>query len=289
VTTNLELGSYYVRKGAQSLLSRALRPVYHRLAPWTLASRPEPQFEQIEAALQNIDGLEVKRFQVDTGGMQAWTAEADYPTLAYLANREEKILEHYVSFVLLDLQRSTTVVDVASCRSFFPEIMRRKGYRVIAQDLSYPSGLHGDRMGGDASQMSLPEASIGGMTLHCSFEHFEAEADTRFVRNVGRLLEPGARVVILPLYLSHQYCIETDPLVSKGSIPIDEGASLVASFGYGNRHGRHYDVDALRARVLKPAMESGLRPTVHVIENARDISPACYLHFALVLEKPVGA
>lgn len=286
MTTNVELASYYMRKGAQALLSRTLRPVYNRIAPWTRVSRPEPRFEQIEPALQDLDGVEVKPFVIDPAGLQQWTDDAGYPALAYLANRQEKILEHYVSYVLLDLKKAAILVDVASCRSFFPDIMRRKGHRVIAQDLSYPPGLHGDRMGGDASRMSLANNTIGGMTLHCSFEHFENEADERFARNVAPLLEPGARVVILPLYLSHAYCIETDPLISNGAVPVDEGASLVASFGYGNRHGRHYSVPALRSRVLTPALEAGLRPSIYVIQNAAQISPACYLHFALVLEKP---
>lgn len=286
-TTNIELAGYYVRKGAESALSRALKPVLHRTAAWTRIARPEPQNSMIDTALQAQTEAEIRRYRIDERGLAVWTDRGQYPTLAYLVNREEKILEHYVSIELLRLNSGGTLVDVASCRSFFPEIMRRNGFRVIAQDLSYPEGLHGDRLGGDAGAMVFPPGSIAGMTLHCSFEHFEGDADTRFVRNVAGLLQPGGRVVILPLYLNHVYCIETDPLVSGGKIPVDVGAELVASFGYGNRHGWHYNVYALRKRVLEPAREAGLIPTIYTVENAREISPACYLRYALVLEKPV--
>jgi hypothetical protein len=42
---------------------------------------------------------------------------------------------------------------------------------------------------------------------------------------------------------------------------------------------------ALERRVLQPARESGLEVTVHEIQNAADVNPACYLRFALVLER----
>jgi hypothetical protein len=285
--TNLELATYYLRKGAESAFSRALRPVLNRTAPWTNETRPEPRFDVIDPALAHESIVaEVRSFTIDIEDFRQWAAAGQYPALAYLVNKDEKILEHYVSFVLLDLKATGTVIDVASCRSFFPDIMRRRGYRVIAQDLSYPGGLHGDRLGGDAAAMNLPEGSVAGMTLHCSFEHFEGDADSRFVRNVGPLLQPGGRVVILPLYLSHKYCVETDPLVSAGRIPVDPGAELVASFGYGNRHGRHYNVEALSRRVLQTARDSGLKSTIYIMQNTKDVSAQCYLRYALVLEKP---
>lgn len=285
--SNLELATYYFRKGAESALSRALRPVLNRTAPWTVETRPEPRFDIIEPALAHSGvGAQIQPFLIDLAAYRQWVEDGQYPSLAYLVNKDEKILEHYVSFVLLGLEPAGTLIDVASCRSFFPDIMRRRGYRVIAQDLSYPEGLHGDRMGGDAAAMAFPEGSVAGMTLHCSFEHFEGDADIRFVRNAGRLLQPGARIVILPLYLSHMYCIETDPLISAGQIPVDEGAELVASFGYGNRHGRHYSVDALSRRVLQTAKEAGLDATIYIVQNAKEVSPHCYVRYALVLQRP---
>lgn len=284
-TSPLGLGWYYLKKGLQAYASRAMQPRFQRIYPWASERRGEPDTAVIES---EIGALPVRRadYQVSVEKFSRWVKEADYPRLAYLANRDEKFLEHQVSVDLLNLTAAGVLVDVASCRSQFPNIMRKRGFRVIAQDLSYPPGLRGDILGGDAAAMDLPEASIDGVTLHCSFEHFEGDADTRFVTNIGRLLKPGGRVVILPLYLHDRYIIETDPFVSAGDVPVDPGATLAASFGYTNRFGRHYDARALSNRVIQPAIKAGLDVTIVRINGARAVSPTCYLRYALLLERP---
>lgn len=287
MTSTIELGWYYLKKGVQASASRGLRRRFERRYPWAARERSEPRWPAIDAALREVPHpVAVHEYEVNAQLYAQWLAAAHYPRLAYLANREEKFLEHQVSVDLLGISNGPgLLVDVASCRSYFPDIMRRRGFRVIAQDLSYPPGLHGDTLGGDAAAMELPEAAVDGITLHCSFEHFEGDADTRFVTNVSRLLKPGARAVILPLYLHDTFVIETDPLVSAGNVPLDEGASLVASYGYTNRFGRHYDVPALFKRVLLPATQAGLRATVVRIAGAKNVSKGCYLRYALVLER----
>lgn len=284
--STVELGWYYLKKGVQASMSRGMRQRLQRRYAWASAERGEPDAARIDAELSPLEGVTVQDYQVDPQRFAHWVAQAQYPRLAYLANREEKFLEHQVSVDLLDVNAPGMLVDVASCRSYFPDIMRRRGFRVIAQDLSYPAGLHGDILGGDAAAMELPEESIDGVTLHCSFEHFEGDADTRFVSNIGRLLKPGARAVILPLYLHNEFLIETDPLISGGNVPVDDGARLTASFGYANRFGRHYDVAALRRRVLQPALDAGLNVVLHRIRGAKEVSTGCYLRYAMVLQRP---
>jgi SAM-dependent methyltransferase len=284
-TSPLGLGWYYLKKGLQACASRAMQSRFERAHQWATERRGEPDTAVIES---QISALPVRRadYQVNVENYPRWVKAAHYPRLAYLANRDEKFLEHQVSVDLLNVKAPGLLVDVASCRSQFPNIMRRRGFRVIAQDLSYPLGLHGDILGGDAAAMDLPEGSIDGVTLHCSFEHFEGDADTRFATNIGRLLKPGGRVVILPLYLHDRYVIETDPLISGGDVPVDRGATLAASFGYTNRFGRHYDAQALLSRVIQPAVEAALDVTIVRISGAKAVSPGCYLRYALLLERP---
>ncbi|HET7813487.1 MAG TPA: methyltransferase domain-containing protein [Candidatus Baltobacteraceae bacterium] len=274
---------YYAGKAATAIASKALRPYFSRRYGWARREREAPRDDIVAGALASAC-IPVEAFTVRRERFVRWIREAQYSALAYVVNRVEKQLEHFVSIELLALPARGTLIDAASCRSPFPELMRARGYRVVAQDLSYPAGLHGDRLGGDAAAMELPSAFADGITLHCSFEHFEADADTRFVSTVGRILKPGARAVILPLYLSHTYTIETDPLVSRGKVPVDPGAQLVAGYGYANRFGRHYDAASLLARVLQPAERSGLNVTVVRVEHP-DVKPA-YLRFALILERP---
>lgn len=274
---------YYAGKAVTAIASKALRPYFSRRYRWARRQREAPRAEVVASAMEAAR-IGVETFAVDGERFARWLQTVHYPPMAYVANRIEKQLEHYVSLELLALPAQGTLIDAASCRSPFPAIVRARGYRVIAQDLSYPAGLNGDRLGGDAAAMNLPDAFADGVTLHCSFEHFESDADSRFASSVGRILKPGARAVILPLYLSHTYTIETDPLVTRGNVPVDAGAQLVASYGYANRFGRHYDVASLIARVLEPAGQTGLRASVVRIEHP-GIEPA-YLRYALLLERP---
>jgi len=229
--------------------------------------------------------VEVRRYGVDPQRMREWEANSRYPAFAYVVSRDEKILEHQVSWDLLDAPPGGTLVDVASCRSYFPAIVRATGRRCIAQDLSYPQGLRGDVLGGDAAAMDLPDAFADGMTLHCSFEHFEGDADTRFVREAARVLKPGGKVAIQPLYIHQDYFVLSDPYGPEGVGPIDDGAYFIAAFGYSNRFGRHYDPQAFVRRVAAPAIAAGLRTIVYIIDGAHKVSQACYLQFAMVLER----
>src|SRR5205823_8461573 len=118
-------------------------------------------------------------------------------------HREKKILEYFVSLTIVPIEQDDVVIDVASERSVFPELVRHlTGAVVFRQDLIYRVGIHEDRIGGSAASMPLPDGFATKLTLHNSFEHFEGNADTAFVREAWRVLRPGGAVCIVPLFLS---------------------------------------------------------------------------------------
>lgn len=232
------------------------------------------------------DNVKLESYNIDLKAYSRWVSEARYPPLLYHIARKEKYLEHFVSYDVLQVEPNAIIIDVASFRSYFPKILRAKGYRVIAQDLVFPPGLNGDVLGGNASAMDLPASSIDAMTLHCSFEHFEGDSDIAFIRESARVLKPGGRVIILPLYLHQEYLTQADPyFMSFCDIPVDPGSQLVAVPGYANRHGRHYSAPALLSRVYDVAVDNGLYPTLKVVRNATEVAEYCYLKFVLLLEK----
>jgi len=280
---------YYLRKGIASLYSRAMQRRYLAAHPGTPFAIPHLDVDGIVARVRSLaPELEIKEYDVDVARMRAWERAGEYPALAYVVSRDEKVLEHQVSWDLVDPPAGGLVIDVASCRSHFPAIVRKTGRRCIAQDLSYPRGLRGDTLGGDAGAMDLPDAFADGMTLHCSFEHFEADADIRFVREAARVLKPGGRVAIQPMYVHQDYFVLSDPYGPDGIGTPDDGAYFIAAFGYSNRFGRHYDPGAFVRRVYRPAVDAGLIPIFFVVRGATGVSPSCYLQFALVLQKPDG-
>jgi predicted SAM-dependent methyltransferase len=121
--------------------------------------------------------------------------------------------------------------------------------------------------------------------LHCSYEHFEGDADVRFARSLRRVLRPGGRVCIVPLYLYDTYAIQTDPQVSApAGVRFEEDAVLYLDSSWQNRHGRFYDARHLAARVRDQLGD--LTMTIYRIENAREIDASCYAEFAALIEKP---
>ncbi|MBM3315795.1 class I SAM-dependent methyltransferase, partial [candidate division WOR-3 bacterium] len=160
-----------------------------------------------------------------------------------------------------------------------PEVYRAL-YQCAAyrQDLSYPAGVHGNRIGGDAGAMPLPDGFATRMAMHCSFEHFEGDADIRFMREAARVLRPGGRLCIVPLYLHDRYAVQTDPCAYRqGSVTFEPDAVLYCARGWGHRHGRNYDVPHLRSRVAENL--SGLRMTTYVVRNEKAVHQSCYVKF----------
>lgn len=198
-----------------------------------------------------------------------------------------RFFEYFVSLELVDIRPSDVVIDVASERSLFPEVVRTQtGARVFRQDLTYAPGVAGDRIGGNAARMPIAAEFANKLILHNSFEHFEGEADRDFIREAWRVLRPGGEACIVPLYLSQRYEILTDPLVDTRDLAWDPGARIARVRGFRNRFGRFYSPAALAERVLRPAEECGFAVSLYDFENLRKLDPSSGLHFGLVLTKP---
>ena len=108
------------------------------------------------------------------------------------------------------------------------------GCKVYRQDLEFPEGIHGNVIGGDASNMPLEDESATKMALHCSFEHFEKNSDIEFIIEANRVLCKGGKLCIVPLYLSNKYVVQTDPsILPFGGIPFENDAILYCAKGWG--------------------------------------------------------
>jgi SAM-dependent methyltransferase len=244
--------------------------------------------ERIAARLRDL-GAAVVPLVIDLPDYRRYHRDAEYASRYphyYSNNLHEKSLEHYIAARLLSLGGQDHYVDIASEHSPVPEIYSRLfGCATYRQDLNFPPGLHGDTIGSDASDLPVPAGFATRMGLHCSFEHFEGDADQRFVREAARVLAPGGRVCIVPFYLSEEYAVQTDPQAAGATdVPFETDAILHLAPGWGNRHGRFYDPEHAVARVIGQA--SGLSATVFRLLNFADVDPSCYARFALVLAKP---
>ena len=236
-------------------------------------------------------GLSVARRSVEPGAYRDYLASADYARFPlYMdggraAGFHEKGLEHFLAARLSGLRRGEVCIDVASQNSPVPDVYARLfGAGMYEQDLAFPRGLSGRRIGGDAAAMPVPDAFADVLVLHNAFEHFEGDSDTRFMHEAARVLKPGGRVCILPLFMHERFANQTDPAAIFGTPPaFDPGAEVWCVRGWHDRFGRHYDAAQLESRLLAHAGAFDVQ--LIEFEDAASIDATCYLRFAMVLRK----
>jgi hypothetical protein len=201
----------------------------------------------------------------------------------------EKALEHFLSFKIAEPKPGQVYMDVGSCVSVVPQILRQyHGCECYVQDLELPAGVNGWNVGSNAAKIPLPDSSLDGMMLHCTFEHFEGEADSQFIRECARLLKPGGKAVILPLYVNLHWTNvtgETDEAKRK-AIEFDAEASHFCVIPeWRNRFGRHYSAASLLDRVLNVAVSCGLTVELFRVANFEVIHPGLWLKWIMALKK----
>jgi len=236
-------------------------------------------------------GFEIEHYQIDTSGYIDYLKSADYHTFGHYQragkapNFSEKSLEHYLAAKLLNLSEDDVFIDIACADSPAAEIYHKLyGCSVYKQDLIFPDGLCGNIIGGNACNMPLPDGFATKMALHCSFEHFEQNSDIGFIREAGRVLRKGGLMCIVPLYLSTQYVILTDPVcLSRDDMISESNAVLCCVKGWRNRHGRYYAVPNLVNRIRNNL--GSLKMTIFIIQNEKEISSRCYVKFAALFRR----
>ena len=236
-------------------------------------------------------GVNVVPYEIDLQAFASYLKIADYANRPYYgfgkhpASRE-KWLEHYVSLDLLAPKPGEVLVDIASSESPFSDILSSHyGVDAYRQDWLYPDGVNGRQIGGDASALPVDDGFADCLVMHCSFEHFEGDRDSAFTREASRVLRPGGRLCILPLYTAPEYCIQTDPAGwKKHDVAFEADALICVTTDWGESHGRFYDAASFVERIVRRLGD--LELTVYSVSNFREAGSVCYLRLAAVFKKP---
>jgi hypothetical protein len=242
---------------------------------------------RISLGLQSL-GVNVVPYLVNEIDWKDWTTRAKYDDFSNYRNIKnssvflEKSLEHYLAAQWLRLSPDDIYIDIASLTSPSADIYHRLyGCTTYRQDLVFPEGINGNVIGGNAAGMPIPDGFATKMALHCSFEHFEGDADIQFIREAGRVLKCGGILVIVPLYVAEDYCVHVDPVAwIRQRITFDSGATVRWVHMPGLFHSRHYDPEQFFTRIIRNS--TPFRVTVLQVEN---LPTSCYAKFAAIFEK----
>ena len=205
---------------------------------------------------------------------------------------DEKLLEHWIAANLLDLwkyRKHDVYVDIAACDSPWAKTLReRLGLAAYAIDMSPVGFKYRDLSyyrSENATATAFDDGQVMGASLQCAFEMFMNEDDQNLIPEFARILAPGGKAIILPLYMHTHWCAYSTPeYYGKGYSDASAKEYLRADCD-GLPSSRKYDAQRLIDRVLVPIQESGMRYTLRVLRNKVVFGKGVYCHFILEIEK----
>jgi SAM-dependent methyltransferase len=227
----------------------------------------------VETSVLNIDENEVGEWM-----------RSSFPTWPGSA-RQKKSIEFFSTFHLLQPHPDDAFMDAAGGGyGYLAAVNSRTRY---VQDLHISADLRrrlGDSvvyLEGDAGAIPLPAGSVDKISCHDAFKHFRGDADTRFIREVQRLLRPGGRCVISQVFVGTQYVELTNKFSfdyhydRRAHYIIDPSATVV-DCGYvriydlaafGERVVSRIDSDQFRARIVELHSNGQPLPDLRLPEN----------------------
>lgn len=253
------------------------------------------ELDQIERDLCALD-IEITDYVPIAEVFRTFQADNFFPD-DYLGGRgnevwDEKLLEHWIASERLNLdtfEADDVYVDVAAASSPWAHALRlRKGITSYAIDLGKVGKTYSNlpyyRIE-NATTTSFPDASVKGASLHCAFEMFVGSDDMQFIREVSRILAPGGKVVILPLYMHTHYCAYSTPeYFGKGySDPMAKEYVRLDCMGVPS--SRKYNATMLKGRVLDTILSEGMSYTLLALRNKDELGKGIYCHFILEIYK----
>ncbi|WP_162560023.1 methyltransferase domain-containing protein [Methylotetracoccus oryzae] len=205
---------------------------------------------------------------------------------------DEKLLEHWISADRLGLATygvDDLYVDMAASSSPWVKVLReRYGLQAFALDLNPVSDAYRDLhfyRREDATRTSFPNASVRGVSLHCAYEMFMGDDDTQLMAELARILTPGGKAVILPLYMHTHYCAYATPEYFGKGCSDPAAKEYIRMDCYGVPSSRKYDARRLKSRVLDPLERAGLGFRLLAIRNKESLGRDIYCHFILEINK----
>lgn len=206
-------------------------------------------------------GIKVRSFDIKKSEYLPWV-EQYFPAWEreFASVYHKKLIEFYTTFALLEPGPEDVFLDAAGgMRTYAPRLECRRKIVLdlkISPQLRASAGEGVEYLESDAGQIDLPQESVDKISCHHSFEHFKSDSDTMFIREVQRLLRPGGRCCIIPIFLAQKYSEVTESFslmrkkLGKKSHFIFDPTTTLSGGKLCGSYARVYDLDAFGQRIL---------------------------------------
>lgn len=222
-------------------------------------------------------GIPVEEMRIDLADFNTWRLSVPGLDRYYHSFGDmqiEKCLEHYLVDKLLDLKSGDRYLDIASAGSPWASTLRTRQIEAYRLDLIYPDGVHGMEIGANATVTGLPEGFATALSTQCAFELFHGETDLLFLHEADRILSPGGRLAVLPLYLDNDYFLLQSPYALPPPGAADPDAAVVwRDDHFRAPYSRHYSPEFFAQRI-HDQMPAGLDTRVYFISNLNEVMQA---------------
>ena len=250
-----------------------------------------PEEAEIERLLTEL-GANIVDYTPDPSGFAEFQAAGHFPP-DYHGGRDgpvwdEKLLEHWIAAELLGLAQygaQDIYIDIAAGGSPWAKALRSAyAGQAFAIDLSLDGsdykGLDYYRVE-NGTCTSFEDASVSGASLQCAFEMFMRDDDVGLIKEFARILKPGGKAIILPLYLHTHYCAYASPrYFGKGYC--DAGAKEYVCRDWDTiPSARYYDTSVFKRRILDTIESLGMHYRILALRNKADFGDNIYCHFIL--------
>ncbi|MEA3213369.1 MAG: hypothetical protein QOE70_6426 [Chthoniobacter sp.] len=228
---------------------------YSRLNNFVINFRLTPVDRQ---ELRRLPNVVVGQIDITAQDYSRLLAQPSLTQFARFPAGYTKMLEYAASAKLLGLNADSILLDAAGGNG---EYLRAVGSvfgcrQLFCNDLLQPpkveDGVH--YVGQGVELLDLADASLTAIACHHSLEHFRANADRGFFKEIVRLLAPGGKACIVPFFLAEQYA---EIWNTSRSLKFDPDALTIhdpfATFtGWGDFEGfaRIYSLEKFRERLL---------------------------------------
>lgn len=272
----------FLKKGVRALPER-IRHMIIQTAPNCVVRRKKELQPITLEEFSALPGIQVRRFSLGTEEHQAFL-RSFYPNWRedFAHAYYKKLVELHGTWRLLQISENDTYLDLAG--GLYTYAGRLKAGRQLLNDRYVNPVLrarlvtHGvELVESPAERLPMPDESVDKISCHHSFEHFRGDTDKAAILEIQRVLRPGGKACIIPLFVARGYFEIVDvpwtPRSDSQARRVFDPTSPFPGGRFSGDFARVYDLHAFQSRVLNSIDSGKFSVSIVQLENGSTSLP----------------